>query len=343
MASLKRQGNAVFLIDQIGATGVEAPMLAVGRVVITATAGREPTQDPMTGFACSDTPLGRGHIIALFLGGPDIAENYSPQYEQWQQGGAWKNMELGVRASAQQLGGADSLYMVVRLTYGRAGNNYLAEQQLFAAGQIHDWNDRRVPSRFEVWTFRASALGAAATIAALEGLPGPALVAMQNLATRPFLVPLQNFDVTQMPGEDYAFWRRNLIRRWAHARAAQALQAYRADYKTAETNQILANFVQSKTKGGGKSGGVTKPKISKAPPVVGKLSRAQTASLEIKLRTKHGFNSNLSTDAWTLTNIDDVVGDIQARLLVDTHGIRAPDIVVLNSAGAAQFVTQQLT
>jgi hypothetical protein len=44
-------------------------------------------------FVCDDTPLGKGHIIALFLGGPDIPENYAPQYEQWQQvavGKRWK-------------------------------------------------------------------------------------------------------------------------------------------------------------------------------------------------------------------------------------------------------------
>ena len=124
MSYRKSEGNAVFLIDKIPQTNTNAPMVAVGKVVITKTAERESTQNPMTGFVCDGTPLGKGHIIALFLGGPDIKENYAPQYEQWQQGGAWKTMEEEIKALSQTTGNSVDLYMVVKLTYGNTGNTY---------------------------------------------------------------------------------------------------------------------------------------------------------------------------------------------------------------------------
>ena len=117
-------------------------MVAVGKVVITKTAEREPTQNPMTGFVCDGTPLGKGHIIALFLGGPDIKENYTPQYEQWQQGGAWKTIEEKIKALSETTGNSVDLYMVVKLTYGNTGNTYNAELAKFANNEIFDLDCR---------------------------------------------------------------------------------------------------------------------------------------------------------------------------------------------------------
>ena len=76
--AIKRSGNCVFLIEAIngGGANCDAPTIVIGKVVPTNTGGREATQDPMTHFDCDDTPLGKGHIVALFLGGPDIPENY---------------------------------------------------------------------------------------------------------------------------------------------------------------------------------------------------------------------------------------------------------------------------
>lgn len=345
MASLKRQGNCIFLIDQVGPDAVDAPMLAVGKVVVTATGAREDTQDPMTGFGCSDTPLGRGHIIALFLGGPDIAENYSPQYEQWQQSGAWKNMELSVRDTAQHLGPTQTLYMVVQLTYGRVGNTYLAEKAAFATGEIHEWTDARIPSQFHVWTFLASAPGAAAVVSDLTSANvALATAAMRALPTKPFLALLQAFDVTQMPVEDYRFWLRNLIRNWARERSAQALKDYRDEYTVGLVNMLKPDLLAKKPKSTGLVG-VTKAKTAKmpAPTGSGRLSRAQTSALEAALQKKYHFNAALSTDAWMLSNIDKIVTHIRGKLIASTFGIRAPEITQLQGAGAAGLVTQQLT
>jgi hypothetical protein len=136
MSYRKSAGNAVFLIDKIPNTTVNAPVVAVGKVVETNTGDREATQDPMTGFLCDGTPLGKGHIIALFLGGPDIPENYAPQYEQWQQGGAWKKMETDILDLAKAAGNSVDVYMVVRLTYGNTGNIYTDEKTRFSDKKI---------------------------------------------------------------------------------------------------------------------------------------------------------------------------------------------------------------
>lgn len=341
MPTLKQQGHCVFLVDKIGPDAVDAPILVAGHVVPTATGNREPTQDPMTGFACGDTPLGRGHIVALFLGGPDIAENYAPQYEQWQQGGAWKNMELNVQQLALQAA-PTALYMVVRLTYGRHGNNYAAEQLAFANGQIHDWDDARIPSRFDVWTFGGGDLGAAPVIAALSGANVAA--AMLALPGQGFVQLRAAFDVTQMPVEDYRFWLRNLIRNWARHSASQARQAYLAELAQRETDALVAQHMASLASAKPKKGiGKAKPRrVPVQTPRGPRLPRTQAAAIQATLQRKHGFNEHVSLDAWTLANVDQVAADIQGRLAGGAFGIRPPDLLLLNSAAAAQFVAQQL-
>ena len=111
------------------------------------------TPAPWSGFLTENTPFDKGHIIALELGGPDVTENIVPQYQQWQETGEWKAMENLVKAAASNPAAA-GLLMVIRIDYGRIDlPNHAASSALFNAGQrLTAWEDRRIPTRFRVWT-----------------------------------------------------------------------------------------------------------------------------------------------------------------------------------------------
>jgi hypothetical protein len=60
--------------------GQNRPVALAGGVVPTDTGDRENPKPPVCGLNIDRTSLGRGHIMALQLGGPDVAENNVPQY-----------------------------------------------------------------------------------------------------------------------------------------------------------------------------------------------------------------------------------------------------------------------
>jgi hypothetical protein len=334
MATLKQEGQCWFLMKKIPTYQVSAPVLAVGKVVPTNTAGREPTQDPMTGFACEDTPLGRGHILALFLGGRDIPENYAPQYEQWQQSGAWKRMEANVleMAKAREAG---ALYMVVKLTYGRTGNIYAQEQVRFKQGEIFDWSDARIPSRFEVWTFRDNADGAQAFLTELNGTgdrPRAAMKDLYDLTAQPLLRPafltvLRSFDVSAMPTEDYDFWLRNLIRRWSQEAAEHA-----EDKAKKKIDEEVDKEVSKRSQ-------IAQRGHRRLP------SKDKTA-IEVEVLKKVGFNWNrptqLSHAYWKQHNANKIVKYIRKRLATSNWGIGLGDLTTLGGEGAEGFVSERL-
>lgn len=58
--------------------GQQRPTAVAGTVVPTDTGGRENPPPPICGLNIDNTPLGRGEVMALQLGGPDVAENVVP-------------------------------------------------------------------------------------------------------------------------------------------------------------------------------------------------------------------------------------------------------------------------
>lgn len=334
---LRRKAGAAFLIEQVGPDKVDAPRLVVAKVSQTDTGSREATQDPMTGFECQGTPLGRGHIIALFLGGPDIQENYAPQYEQWQQGGAWKRMEEAILAESKSVTGGAKLYMMVRLTYGNNGNSYAKEQLEFASGEILNWTDARIPTEFEVWTFTDSSAAAKQVTAALEGPDAAkALAALGSLPTQPFVRETKKFNVATMPDEDYNFWLKNLIRGWALERANEANDQLSNEIVS---RVLAASMVKSK-------GHTAKTSVSKPVSMTfAKVSRQDQARIEKEARQHLGFGVARSVSAWPLENIDKVAVYIGEKLSHGkTYGIRSADLSSLRDASTAGgTITKALT
>jgi hypothetical protein len=305
--------------------------LAVGKVVPTGTGDREATQNPISGFVCDGTPLGKGHIIALFLGGPDIAENYAPQYEQWQQGGAWKNMELAMKASAGSSGTA-SLYMVVELEYKNTGNTYGTEKQNFNNCEyLTAWTDYRIPTRFKVYSFLSTATGAAAVITDLFGADeSKGVAALTGLTSKSFLTAVNDFSQATMPDEDYEQWLKIMLRHWSKPPYETAKQ----DYATRVAAEVVSATTPPISTG---PKGVTKPMPSK---------RAVQSGLEEKLKPIYGFknNPNLAQGKWQLDNTDKIATYVQEQLdsRADHFGVRNTEYMALMGTGAASIISQAL-
>lgn len=117
----------------------ERPIQVVGIVDPTATTGRGGAPDPLSGYQvysgqgqqpkasiASERNTGaldveRGHVMALELGGPDIAENIVPQWAKFQGSGEWRKMEVSVLAKAKALKKGQQLRYMVDIFYKSSG------------------------------------------------------------------------------------------------------------------------------------------------------------------------------------------------------------------------------
>jgi len=338
-----RNGPYLFMIDKIGA--VDTTVFAFGPVNPTSTEDREPTVDPLNGFPCAGTPLGRGHLIGLFLGGPDIPHNYAPQYEQWQQGGDWKQMETTIEALGKLAKKSGTqLYIAVYITHDHTGNNYAAEQAAFQQGSLKAWTDFRIPSSFKVGTFVGNAPGAAEIVGALNdnATAGQAILA---LLSKPYVTLQGDFGHSVMPDPDYRFWYKNLIRGWAkeaHEKAKKEFLVLKT-LKEAELRKPANPSIEpvkpsttipiQKTKGTIMKPSQKKKLMPVQPPrlngrVITRLAEEHAASLT-------GFEDNTEylTDAtWKSANVHKIVEYIRDHLasVGNIYEIRPPELNRLN-------------
>lgn len=87
------------------------PRQVRGIVVPVTTAGRPSPPSPWSGYQTGKGPgTDKGHLMALELGGPDIAENIVPQSSRWQQSGGWRIIEVNVLRVAMRWMGIDGVY-----------------------------------------------------------------------------------------------------------------------------------------------------------------------------------------------------------------------------------------
>jgi hypothetical protein len=118
----------------------ERPVAVVGLVDPSATTGRGGAPDPLSGYQvysgqgrrptasiASERNSGahdveRGHVMALELGGPDIAENIVPQWAKFQGSGEWRRMEVAVLAKAKALKKGQQLRYRVEIFYKSSGD-----------------------------------------------------------------------------------------------------------------------------------------------------------------------------------------------------------------------------
>jgi hypothetical protein len=162
--------------------------------------------------------------MSLELGGPDVTQNIVPQYQQWQETGAWRRMEDQAKRTT-----IPQPVFVVLMEYANGGDAM--------ASNLHDtfqnvnasvyWDDYRIPTRFQVWLLSGTAQPGAGILANIlgDGLSENArAAATANLTGQLNAVPtFQDFSVTAMPQEDVSYWRHDLL--------AKTVEGNFADYR----------------------------------------------------------------------------------------------------------------
>jgi hypothetical protein len=112
-------GPVVISVEEDPRSSNRRPVAAWG-IVISGhkVQGRKAPPGPLTG---SDTGVlaqaDRGHIFALELGGPNVAENIVPQWAFFQEHGTWRQMEATVAAAAR----SSTVFYRVELVYTGGG------------------------------------------------------------------------------------------------------------------------------------------------------------------------------------------------------------------------------
>lgn len=168
----------------------ERPVRVSGLVEETVTTGRPAAPDPIAGkqiyFGTGKAPKAsivaprndgltdaeRGHIMALELGGPDIAENIVPQWAKFQGADTWRKMETAVLKKAKALPKGQRLNFIAQVFYKSSGEltptlntfavptgfkvvtqvigdkkRVISEEVEFELGQAHDDTDEKLRDR----------------------------------------------------------------------------------------------------------------------------------------------------------------------------------------------------
>lgn len=187
--------------------GQNRPIAVAGVITIHDTNDRENPPTPICGLDIDYTPLGRGHVMALQLGGHDVRENIVPQYQQWQQTGAWRVMERNAMAHAS----VGSFVFVALLSYGNTGDAVAGDYRAqFRQNPTFFWDDFRIPTRFQVWVLNATANPGAQVVADILAptAVNRATAAAQLGTTLATTATFADFTVvTHMPIEDLQYWR----------------------------------------------------------------------------------------------------------------------------------------
>ncbi|HEY8329263.1 MAG TPA: hypothetical protein VIO59_12585 [Rhodanobacter sp.] len=195
----------------------------LGLIKCRSTSGRPTPPQPHNGFNTAYTPFGNGHVFALSLGGTDDPRNIVPQWEQWQQTGAWRKVE-------EQCESFDGHLFRCDITYdATTADNYVANQRDFAANPLTQWAHPGLPTSFRVRTYNRT--DAATELAGLNS----------DHAYDAFVLKLDTAKTAcdsgvlghaSMPAEDTAYWQDQVIARLA--------REGHASFESAESSRVAA-------------------------------------------------------------------------------------------------------
>ncbi|MBT2144808.1 MULTISPECIES: hypothetical protein [unclassified Rhodanobacter] len=193
----------------------------LGLIRCRSTSGRPTPPQPHNGFNTAYTPFGNGHVLALSLGGTDDPRNIVPQWEQWQQTGAWRKVEEQCERFDGHLFRCDIAYD------STAVDNYAANQQAFAAHPLVGWTHPGLPVSFCVRTYSRS--DAATELAGLNSDHAyDALLLKLDAAKAAY--DSGALGHAFMPPEDRAYWQDQVI--------AREVRKAHADFESAESSRV---------------------------------------------------------------------------------------------------------
>lgn len=193
----------------------------LGLIQCRSTSGRPSPPQPHNGFNTAHTPFGNGHVLALSLGGTDDARNIVPQWEQWQQTGAWRKVE-------EQCEHFDGHLFRCDIAYDAAAvDNYAANQSAFAAHPLSAWAHPGLPISFRVRTY--SRTGAATELAGLNSEHAYDALALKLDAAKA-AYDSGVLGHASMPAEDTAYWQDQVI--------AELARKGHANFEHAESSRV---------------------------------------------------------------------------------------------------------
>lgn len=262
----------------------------LGLIQCRTTKDRDNPPQPANGFNTAGTPFGNGHVLALNLGGTDDTRNLVPQWEQWQQTGAWRQVEV---KCAEFNGG---LFRCEVAYDDAALDQHATLLAGMAANPLQAWADPRLPVAFRVRVYRRSSpeLGAVLTDLAYNAL----------VSTLDSEHPAYDSGVLAhqaMPPEDAQYWQNQIM-------AGQLKQLYAAytaqeQARVAAQGQVLVNaigftqFVQH---------GDTRTELQSALGMYAGFSATDIAGLQIErvLRATHKVTAKAVARYRKLMNAD---------------------------------------
>ncbi len=201
----------------------------LGRIECRPTSGRDNPPQPANGFNTAGTPFGNGHVLALNLGGTDDTRNLVPQWEQWQQTGTWRQVEVKCAAFN------DGLFRC-ELAYDTAASDQHANLLAgMTVNPLQAWADPRLPTMFRVRVYLRPT-------AALSALHGNEVAYDALAATLDVEHPVFDSQVLahqDMPPEDVLYWQNQVM-------AGQLKQLYatftaQEEARIAGLGQVLVN------------------------------------------------------------------------------------------------------
>lgn len=199
--------GAFYALRLVGANTVGL----LGRIQCRPTNDRDNPPQPANGFNTAGTPFGNGHLLALNLGGTDDTRNLVPQWEQWQQTGTWRQIEVNCVVFDGELFRCDVEYD------GAALDKHAILLAGMATDPLQVWTDPRLPTAFRVRVYKHDT-------AALNALHGNERAYDWMATTLDSMRPLFDSNVLahqDMPPEDVLYWQNQVM-------AGQLKQLYAA-------------------------------------------------------------------------------------------------------------------
>lgn len=218
---LINQGASCFAIRMDGNGNT---LGVLGHIRCRSTVGRPTPPQPHNGFDTAYTPFGNGHVFALSLGGTDDSRNIVPQWEQWQQTGAWRKVEEACEKSDGQLFRCDIVYD------DTAADDYAMNKSAFIAHPLVAWAHPGLPVSFRVRTYNRVGTGAEIAKLSNDFAYGALIVELDKAAT--------SFDSgllahASIPDEDRRYWQDQVIARLAREGYDQ--------FERAESSRVTTN------------------------------------------------------------------------------------------------------
>jgi hypothetical protein len=307
----------------------QRPISLIGKIAVQGTGNRASPPDCISGFLANGTPFSKGHIMALELGGPDVAENIVPQYNLWQANYDWRTME--VNAASSSIATTGNGIFIVQLGYANNNDTYAASYLQFQINQnkLTTWDDYRITTDYKIWLADPSTTGGAIinqvfssnsvikeqclqeiatggsliNLSSIQRLVNPTPTTTST-ATAPSIppTPIALFNsftsMNVMPAGDRSYWRNQMLISIVRKHHQKLVDDYNASLNTSPVQNDVGIRASKRLRG---TGGTTVA-VSTDPGMYGSWATRRTASELLAIVKQYALTG------WTLSETTALTG-----------------------------------